>query len=148
MVLGSVLDWDSGSDSLAALAGVGTIGDTIGTTTEGYVITTTRIFRIAGPSSIATLFGRIEGTSTVALIAAAAPAGDGSPMHPPSRTPRPECIPVPSAGSTTAGLRNPTLPEDNPALAASMEAGGRAAEEAAAFTAEAVIDSSYEVIQL
>src|SRR5260370_39140436 len=58
----SVLDWASELDYLPALAGVGTTGDTIGTTPGESNSTTTRTFRTAGPSSIAIVSIRREGT--------------------------------------------------------------------------------------
>ena len=151
MVQELVLDWDSGSDSSAASAGVGTIGDTIGATTaEEYVTTTTPTFRIAELSSTAGIFGRVEGTSTTASIdlVVAALAGNRTSIRLLRRTHRRECIPEPSAGSIMVGLREATHPEDKPALGASTvaEAAASAAAEVEALTAvEAGIDSSYEV---
>src|ERR1700724_2184702 len=64
----SLLGWASESDYLPASAGVGTVGDTIGTTAGESNTTTTRTFRIAGPSSIATVSIRHERTSTMPRI--------------------------------------------------------------------------------
>src|ERR1700675_829139 len=64
----SVLDWASESDYLPASAGVGTVGDTIGTTVGESNTTTTRTFRIAGPSLIAIVSTRHERTSTMRRI--------------------------------------------------------------------------------
>src|ERR1700693_4286978 len=58
----SLLDSASGLDYLADSAGVGTTGDTIGTTAGESNSTTTRTFRIAGPSSIVIVSIRHEGT--------------------------------------------------------------------------------------
>ena len=83
----------------------------------------------------------------MASIAAVALEAGITFMPPRSRAQHPECTPELSAGSTMAGLRDPTHPGDKPVLAASTAA------EVAAFTAVAEaatavaagIDSSYEV---
>ena len=138
MVRALDLDLALGLDSLAASAGVGTIGDTIGTTTaEECVTTTTPTFRTAGPSSIVVTFVRIGRTSIMPSIDLAAAAQ------------RLERIPEPSAGSITAELREATRSADSPALEASTaEAFTAVAAEAFTAAAVAAIDSSYEVIQL
>src|SRR5260370_41354406 len=63
-----LLDWDSALAYLPASAGVGTTGDTIGITKGGSSTTTTPISRIAGPSSIAIVFMRVDRTSIMAPI--------------------------------------------------------------------------------
>src|SRR5216684_2825958 len=77
---------DSGSELgyLAASAGAGTIGDTIGTTTGESSTTTTRTSRTAGPLSTATVFIRVDRTSTMGPAELLAGMKDF--MEPPART--------------------------------------------------------------
>ena len=137
---------------MAASAGVGTIGDTIGTTTGEWSTTTTRTFRIAERSSIAVISIRIERTSIAVPILAAEVLTAIRAFMGATREPQ---IPAPSVGSITAGLQEATLSADSRALAVSMEEAAEASteeaaeastEEAAAMAAEA-IDSSHEVIK-
>src|SRR6202049_3445441 len=137
----SVLDWASGWDYLVGSAGVGTIGDTIGTTTGESNSTTTRTFRITGRSSIAMIFVRAERTSTMqpTSIAGVLP-GMRAFTAATHRTCREKCIPAPSAGSIMEVLRELIPPEDSPASAASTAAASAAevsTEGAAASTEEA-----------
>jgi hypothetical protein len=115
----SVLDWALGSDCLPASAGVGTIGDTIGITTEESSTTTTHTFRIAGPSSIVIVLIRVERSSIMARIFMAEVLAGVRAFTAPTRpTFREKYIPAPSAGSIMAEMRELTPSEDSPALAA------------------------------
>src|SRR5882672_4078366 len=104
----SLLDWASGSDYLAASAGVGTTGDTIGTTTGESSTTTTPTSRTAGRSSIATVFVRAERTSIMAPTLRAEVGQDRDFTGLTPRTHRQAHIPEPSAGSAMEGVREPT----------------------------------------
>jgi len=141
-------DWGSGLGTLAVSAGVGIIGDTTGTATEAAAsfTTTTGTFRIAGLSSIATVFRderiSIQGEEMLAdrpnFMVAALKAVT-------SRTPGAARIREHSAGSITAGPPENIPPVGNPASVDFME---EAASTAAAVTVEAVAeDSSDEVMK-
>src|SRR5713101_4057774 len=138
----SLLDWASGWDCLAASAGVGTTGDTIGTTMGGSSTTTTRTSRIAGRSSIAIAFVRVELTSIMAPIHATEVLAGIRRFTGATRTQRQERTPAPSVGLAMEGPREATHPEDSPALAASTaaEADSMVAE---AATVAGAIDSSH-----
>jgi hypothetical protein len=63
-----------------------------------------------------------------------------------SRTLSQECIPAPSVGSATEGMREPTHSKDDPVSVASME-GAAVASMVEAATAAGATDSSCEVIK-
>ncbi len=90
--------WVLALDCLPASAGVGTIGDTIGTVAAGSCTTTTRTSRIAESIVNRNSF-RSARTSAIRPIFAAADSA------------RVACVPAPSAGSIMAGLREPALSE-------------------------------------
>src|ERR1700693_4492831 len=127
----SLLDWASVLDYLPASAGVGTVGDTIGTMAGESNTTTTRTFRIAGPSLIAIVSTRHEGTLIMPPIPMAEVLAGEAPAL--------ECVPAPSAGSIMAGLRDPIPSEDSLVLGASTAGAVEVstAGAAAASTAEA-----------
>ena len=123
MVLGSVLDWDSGSDSLAALAGVGTIGDTIGITAGEWYTTTTRISRTARLSSIGTVLTAVGQASITTPVSTAEPWGTQDFMGEPIPIQRAERDPAPSVDSIMGAFRDPFPPGEGPVLAAFTAAG-------------------------
>src|SRR5258708_5434774 len=142
----SLLALVSAWDCLAASAGDGTTGDTIGTTTGESSTTTTRTSRIAGLSLIATVFARVERTSIMAPIhVTAILAGVRRLTGRPTRTERQERIPAPLAGSAMEEVREPTLTEDGPALADSTEEAASTVAEAG--TAAEATDSLHEEIK-
>src|SRR5258708_6929473 len=121
-VRASDLDLVLGLVFLAASAGAGTIGDSIGTTAGGQSITTTRTSPAAGQSSTAM-------ASTTAVFTAAALGGMRASATP---TQRPARIPAPSAGSIMEALQEPTHSKDDPVLAVSMEQAAEASTQAGA----------------
>jgi hypothetical protein len=125
----SLLDWVSGLGCLPASAGVGTVGDSIGMAGGESSTTATRSSRIAGLSSTAIVFIRVERTSIMRRTFTAVA----------SLVMR-ERIPAPSVGSTMAGSLEPTPSEDSRALVAPTEAAS-----ALAASMEEAGDSSQEV---
>jgi hypothetical protein len=138
------LAWASGWGYLPASAGDGTTGGTIGITMGGSSTTTTHTSRIAGRSSIAIAFVRVERTSIVAAIHVAGVLAGIRRFTGATRTQRQERIPAPSVGSAMAGVREPTHSEDSLALADSTAAEA-ASMVGAAATAAGAIDSSHDV---
>src|ERR1700737_1176728 len=119
------------------MVGVGTTGGTIGTTTAESNTTTTRTFRIAGPSSIAMALMQDEETSiTGRILTAGALVGMTAFTAAIHHTFQEGRIPAPSAGSIMAAMRELIPSEDSPALAAST-AEASAAEVFMAEVAEA-----------
>src|SRR5258708_11507264 len=136
-VQGSHLDWVLGSDYLAASAGVGITGDMSGATKAGgSSTTTTRTSRIAGLSSIAIIFTRVERISMMLTpVVEVLTEGIKAFVGPITRTHRQERTPAPSVGLIMEGLREAILPADRPALAVSTAAED--CTQAEAFTPDA-----------
>jgi hypothetical protein len=136
----SLLGWVLGLDFLAASAGVGTTGDTIGTTAVELTTTTTVTSRTAGPSLTGIASIRREETSTVRPIFTAAALAGMRVLVAPTRTQGVACVPARLAGSAMAGLREAIPSEGNPVLEAFTVGASEVAE---ASTVAGAGDSSY-----
>jgi hypothetical protein len=124
------------------MAGVGTVGDSIGATAAESSITTTPIFPTAGPSSTAMAFSPVETMSTAGKDVVM--AGVKLLVDLPVRMQGQVCIPAPSAALTMGVSREATHRAGRVVLAAS------AGEDSVAvvFTAAVAADKLLEVIQL